>query len=233
MRYKGVWAEQQDRQLQITSSVFRAPGAVAAMVAVVLLAQDLDAATFIVANNLDAGPHTFRQAILDANEAPGVHTISFSSVTGVITLSSDLPQVLQSVDIVGPGTNRLTVSGNNQFRIFSFAAGTSNRLSGLTIAHGFLTNYANGAGILNAGALVLEDSLIVSNRTLTGWGGGVFNSGQLVLENCVLAKNAVVGESGSAALCGGGGGGGAGLGGAVFTTRGSLLVLCNMLHFAS
>ncbi len=62
--------------------------------------------------------------------------IFFSNVTGTITLLSPLPALAANITITGPGTNLLTVSGNNQFHVFCMNTGTTNTLSGLTIADG-------------------------------------------------------------------------------------------------
>src|SRR5580704_12502807 len=76
------------------------------------------AATFVVSNNQDSGIGSLRQAILSAN-AGGVGSIIFSEVTGAINLSSSLPAITANVNIIGPGTNVLKVSGGNHYSVFS------------------------------------------------------------------------------------------------------------------
>src|SRR5438093_9817982 len=97
-----------------------------------LLHLSAGATDFFVTTVDDSGPGSLRQAILDAN-AVGGGTITFSNTTGTITLSSPLPQITANSAIEGPGTNVLTVSGSNSFRVFAFSRGTTNTLSGLTI----------------------------------------------------------------------------------------------------
>jgi hypothetical protein len=59
--------------------------------------------TFVVTSNLDSGPGSLRQAILDANAAPGADLITFSIATGGtrIGITSALPFVRESVTIDG------------------------------------------------------------------------------------------------------------------------------------
>src|SRR5438105_11910373 len=108
------------------------------------------AATFWVTNNADTGPGTLRAAILDANAALG-GKILFSNISGTIDLISALPAIVASTELRGPGLDRLTLSGNRANRVLAFNAGTTNILAGLTIANGWTTNSAHGAGIFNAG----------------------------------------------------------------------------------
>src|SRR5215216_4884666 len=62
-----------------------------------------DAATFTVTNLNDSGAGSLRQALLDANAAPGSDQVTFqSSLSGQITVSSELP-VTDAVDVLGPG----------------------------------------------------------------------------------------------------------------------------------
>ena len=78
-----------------------------------------EAATFTVSNLSDSGAGSLRQAILDANGTPGADQVTFgSSLSGQITLASQLPNVTDPLDVVGPGADRLTVSGNFNSRIF-------------------------------------------------------------------------------------------------------------------
>src|SRR5437868_14018900 len=93
-------------------------------------------AAFTVTNDMDHGPGSLRQAVLDANSAPGADTIRFDpgffSTPRTITLTGGHLVVTDAVAITGPGAGLLTVSGNNASREFfvdgeaqSFAASLS------------------------------------------------------------------------------------------------------------
>src|SRR2546426_3705248 len=126
----------------------------AAVVALTLISTQ--AATFTVTTTADSGPGSLHQAILDANATNGEDTITFT-VNGTITLASALPPITDNTTISGPGTNLLTISGNNSVKVFTLNAGTTNTISGLSIANGRATNYANGAGMASAGKLTISN----------------------------------------------------------------------------
>jgi hypothetical protein len=159
------------------------------------------AAAHWVTNTNDSGVGSLRQAILDANACGGA--IAFSNVTGTITLQSSLPSLTTSTSITGPGTNLLTISGNNQFRVLSIDTQASVSLSGLTIADGSVTN-AGGGGIVNAGGLGLDNCFFVNCKTRDGNGGAISNSGSLRLANCALSNCTAI-----STMCSQGGAGGA------------------------
>jgi hypothetical protein len=182
------------------------------------------AATFTVTTTDDSGPGSLRQAILDANVTPGDDAIVFAT-NGTITLASPLPPVTDNTTIAGPGTNQLTISGNNSVSVFTVNAGTTSAISGLTIANGRATNYANGAGIASAGKLTVSNCVFVSNQNFGGFGGAVFSSADLTIINSTFAGNHVVGENGSGSSFNtAAGGGGAGIGGAMCSMSGALVI---------
>ena len=186
----------------------------------------IHAGNFIVSNTADSGPGSLRQAITDAATANTNGTINFA-VTNIITLESTL-QVTSKMPlaIIGPGTNLLTISGNNSVQVLVVNANASVTISGLTIADGMATNYENGAGISNSGKLTISNCALINNQNFTGWGGAIFNSGNLNLLNSALIQNQVNGEAGN--NCGNlpaAGGGGAGVGGGLFTMNGYVSVI--------
>src|SRR4051812_46536986 len=76
--------------------------------------------TFTVLNTADSGGGSLRQAIVDANANLGGDTIQFASgVTGTITLTSGELAITDLVDLQGPGSGVVTVSGNNVSRVFN------------------------------------------------------------------------------------------------------------------
>ncbi|WP_315822453.1 hypothetical protein [Paraflavitalea speifideaquila] len=69
------------------------------------------AATFPVTNTYDAGPGSFRQAILDVNAAgAGPHNIVFN-VYGQITILTSLPTIKQS-QVTIDGQHKITINSN-------------------------------------------------------------------------------------------------------------------------
>jgi len=153
-------------------------------------------ATFTVTNLNNAGPGSLRQALADA-DAPGADTIVFQpGLTGTITLSGQL-NVNDSVTITGPGAGVLTISGNNNSRIFEIDNGTNTSIdvtiSGLTLTQG-------NSGVLDGGAIrVANEALTLRGVVITGntaggvvrGGGGVFIdlNGRLRLEDSTVSNN--------------------------------------------
>ena len=106
------------------------------------LASGATAATFTVSNLADSGPNSLRQAVLDANAAPGADEIAFApGLTGTITLTSGEIRITDPLAVDGPGAAVLTVSGNRNSRIFhiensAVAVPIDVTLSGLTLTLG-------------------------------------------------------------------------------------------------
>jgi uncharacterized protein (DUF2147 family) len=154
--------------------------------------------TFIVTNTNDSGAGSLRQAILNANALAGTDTITFDptvfgSSPQTITLTSGQLIINDSVDIFGPLSSTLTVSGNNSNRVFFVNQGTVN-LANFTIANGLARGGDGSSGGGGGG----------------GFGGGLFiNSGTVNLTNLVFTGNQAIGGNGGT----GAGGGGGGLGG--------------------
>jgi hypothetical protein len=157
--------------------------------------------TITVSNTADTGPGTLRAAIEQANLDSAQDTIDFApSVTGTITLSTALPALSASMNIVGPVPSDLTVArssalGTPLFNIFTVSAGAQVAISGLTITGGrggvfvFGTFTATlGGGIANAGTLTVTNSTI-SGNSVPEWGGGINNLGTLTVTNSTISGN--------------------------------------------
>jgi len=206
--------------------------------------------TLYVTNMASLGPGTLRQALSDNLALGGGYTVLFSSnLSGTITLSGEL-SVLAPVLIRGPGTNIISVSGNNLSRIFTVATGPT-LISGLTIRNGRVTggdgnqmqdgDDAHGGAIWNSGTLTISNCLVISNSVVGGnggpsgmgnvgnggnaFGGAVYNNGgTLTLLSSVFARNRVEGGAGGNASGGGGstvGFGGEAYGGAIASVSGT------------
>lgn len=156
------------------------------------------AGTFTVTTTADSGTGSLRDAIAQANSAAG-GTIEFNlSLPAVINLQSALPTVTSDVSIVGPGANRLTISGNGSFRILdATGAGVDLSLSGLTFTNGFATSDINAAVVEFNGSGILS----AAECQFSGNGGsnsfqGVFYSNaatELRFYGCAIVGNSMTG----------------------------------------
>ena len=156
----------------------------------------VSAATITVTSTADSGAGSLRDAIIVA--APG-DTIAFA-VTGTIGLTSGQLLLNKNLTINGIGANVLTVSGNNASRVFEVTSGDTVSISGLMISNGAASF---GGGILNAGALTVNNSTFSGNSASTG--GGILNLvGTLTVTNSTFSDNS------------------AGIGGGIFNYGGAL-----------
>lgn len=112
-------------------------------------------ATFTVTNTADSGGGSFRQAIIDANGAPGTDTIDFSIGSGpqTITPTSALPFI--SGTVVIDGTTQPGFSGTPIIELNGASAGASsigiNFLSSGSTVQGLVINRFTSYGVaLNA-----------------------------------------------------------------------------------
>jgi hypothetical protein len=118
-----------------------------------------------------------------------------------ITLAGALPQITSTVDINGPGSGQLTVSGNDLVRPFSLNSAAVVNITGLTITDGRATF---AGGIWNTGTLALTDVAVINNTAeVTGGtntfpeGGGILTTGTLHLVLSNISANVVNGFGGT------------------------------------
>ncbi len=129
------------------------------------------AATITVTSTNDSGPGSLRDAL--ANAADG-DTIT-CSVTGTISLANGALVVSNSVSIVGPGYNTLTVIGQSD-RGFRISPSKTVGLSGLGISSaGQLA--VGGGGIYNDHATLILTNCSVGGIFTTSPGGAIYNDG--------------------------------------------------------
>jgi hypothetical protein len=145
------------------------------------------AATFTVTNLDDSGPGSLRDAIAQANAAPGADTINFA-VTGTITLTSGSLQIDGGpLTIAGPGAASLIIDGNANSRVFTIFEASPPAcpalsgpvdylitLSGMTVRNGRRNLDSSAGGILSGKSLVLDGMVIENNQARTGGGLGFF-----------------------------------------------------------
>ncbi len=161
--------------------------------------------TLTVTSAADSGAGSLRAEITAAHSGD---TITFDNrLRGqTITLTSGELVLNKSLNIEGLGANQLTVSGNNNSRVFDITAGTASvTIAGLTLTKG-QAGYGYGGGIYNAGTLIINNCALAGNNCYGGigdGGGAIFNGGGLTINNSTLSGNQVqIGGVGSDAYGG-------------------------------
>ena len=181
-------------------------------------------AALVVSTLADSGVGSLRQAMLDANSAAGVDTITFTAgLTGTIDVQSDLPALNEGIDLQGPGASVITIdggwtaaggaaTGHSLFVLddIDVAEGAST-ISGVTITGG------NGSNNEGAGGGAIQKyygdaDLTIADVVLTGNfadndGGAVrlyATDGTVTIRDSVISNN-VAGSDGGA-LCANGDG---------------------------
>jgi predicted outer membrane repeat protein len=162
-------------------------------------------APLLVTNLDDSGVGSLRQALLDANAAPGGDVITFADeVSGTISLLSDFPTLTEGVDIQGPGASVLAIDGgwtmaggpSSGHVIFEIRDAPSSvapwTISGLTITGG--NNSSGGGGLFvlnNVDAPVDIHDVEISNNYSQNGGGGVrvIGYGDVSFANATISGN--------------------------------------------
>lgn len=161
-----------------------------------------NAATFTVVNTNDDGIGSLRYSVNQANTTSEEDTIVFDtkvfSTAKTITLTSGQINFANSIIINGPGSNLLTISGNNQSRIFfsNFSSSLCS-INNLTLTKGFATN---GGAIYTSCALELSNVVISGNmamgaeenrtvNSIVSLGGGIYSTGGLVITDSIISNN--------------------------------------------
>ncbi|MSZ89950.1 MAG: hypothetical protein F2585_11465, partial [Actinobacteria bacterium] len=137
-------------------------------------------AALVVTTLADSGAGSLRQAILDANAAAGVDTITFTAgLTGTIDVLTDLPHLTGGIDLQGPGASVITIDGgwteaggeSSGHALFVldqlYIADGASTISGVTISGGNADTNPNQAG----GAIQKyegDGDLTIANVVLTG-----------------------------------------------------------------
>ncbi|MBL8182323.1 MAG: carboxypeptidase regulatory-like domain-containing protein [Blastocatellia bacterium] len=171
----------------------------------------LSAATLVVSSNVDSTDGTcdincsLRDAVSAANDGDTItFGTQFNSPTTITLLQGQI-LIAKSLTIAGPGSNTLTISGNNAGRIFRISDGAVVSLSGMTIRDGRIGSNANdvyGGGIWVTDSTLTLTNVVVSNNTARfvstnppaqfGYGGAIasFNSSLSVINSNVSGNTA-------------------------------------------
>lgn len=186
---------------------------------VMLTSSTASANTALVVSTLaDSGAGSLRQAMLDANAAAGVDTITFTAgLTGTIDVLSDLPRLTGGIDLHGPGASVITIDGgwteaggpSTGHALFMldrlYIADGASTISGVTITGGNGTNNEDeGSGgaiqkFYGDANLTVADVVLSGNYAAND--GGAINlysvAGTIVIRDSVISNN-VAAESGGA-----------------------------------
>jgi len=159
----------------------------------------------------DAANCELRSAVIAANTDSKVDSCDAGSgsdvirfeVAGVITLTSSLPVISESLEILGPGQTELTVSGAGLYRPFWFSASSGDYvLTSFTLANG--ATASSGACIVHqADSLLLEDMVIQLCDADSSGGALVASAPTRVVRSLFMGNTS--GGNGGAIIFGGGG----------------------------
>jgi hypothetical protein len=145
----------------------------------------------------DPGHTTLRDAITSANANPG-STITFAStLSGTISLGSDLPAINTPTTIAGPGASQLAVSGSGSHRVFysdQSHVGDPVTISGLTVENGLANQ---GAGIKTNGTTMTISHAVIAGNHDTGNYGAIDGSGggSVTVSFSTVSNNTATGSS--------------------------------------
>ncbi|HET7063724.1 MAG TPA: right-handed parallel beta-helix repeat-containing protein [Rudaea sp.] len=173
------------------------------------------ATTYVVDTTADVPTPTkttLRQAVFQANGSAN-NIVQFDpSLNGsTITLTQGEVAINQPMYIVGPGANKLTVSGNDASRIFNISTASATpiavMLSGLTMSHGKAAGNLGGAIYASNVSLTVQDSVLDYNTAQEG-GAICAHSGNAVasaskLTRATVTKNNATGLGAGIAVLGG------------------------------
>jgi predicted outer membrane repeat protein len=170
-------AKEQRRSERLGRRSKAAIGAGAALGATVLFAPSAQAESFTVTKLDDDGTDgTLRNELADAAADPGFDIVNFQpGLTGTILLNGEQLILDEDTEVRGPGRDVITVSGNDQSRVFYMNTDSPSRpsvISGLTITGG-------NSGVLPGGGIFVQDSVLrledvaITGNTTTDEGGGI------------------------------------------------------------
>ena len=153
---------------------------------------------------------SLREAVEATNNTEGAFSIGFAEdvAKSTITLTQGHLNIRDDLTITGTENRSVTISGNQQSRVFSINDGNPQTrktvdLNYLTITDGLVeSGRPRGGGILNNESLRLNFSKITGNEAkgsaqdLTGIGGGIYNDGDLVVNQSEIRNNTATSAGG-------------------------------------
>ena len=177
----------------------RAKTAIAAALIAVLGVGPAEAAnTFFVNTTGDPGPAgttSLRQAVAAASAGD---TIKFDAALNgsTITLAGGEIGISKAIEIAGPGSDQLTISGNDASRIFNVDLGDSTKvvsLHDLSLVHGKASAGCGGAVVATDSYLFLTNMRISQSSAFYGGGICVQNGAARIYLSEVFNNSATTG----------------------------------------
>ena len=146
----------------------------------------------VVDGDITPGQVSLREALVELTEGG---TVGFhDDLHGAIILDETLGEMVvdRSLNIEGPGADRITVSGGMAVRVFRVDDGVSAQhsevyIGGLSISDGAPGTDALGGALMNRESLYIEHCVISRSEALAG--GGIHNLGSLSLVECTGSGN--------------------------------------------
>ena len=160
---------------------------------------------------------TLRAAVMQANRMPnagaiimlpaGTYKLSIPATLADGEENGDLNMIVPSgyspgpTVITGAGAASTTIDAQGIDRVLRIDAGRTVSISGVSLIDGLRATSSDGAGIFNAGTLVLSDCVVSHNSALVGSssGGGIVNQGGLQATRVTFSDNHVGGYGGGIA----------------------------------
>ncbi|PAY21124.1 hypothetical protein CKO51_02185 [Rhodopirellula sp. SM50] len=149
--------------------------------------------------NVSPGNVSLREAIRMSNQRFGYDLITFSPTLagGTIVAIENGFTVSDDVSILGLGADQLTLSGNDQVRVFDLSSNADVTLSDVTIADGrVIGTGGTGGGIRSLGNLRLQRSVV--RNSVAESGGGIYqvNGTLLVSDSTIRTNTSQAGDGG-------------------------------------
>ncbi len=118
------------------------------------------------------------------------------SVSGTITLGSELPSITTGVTIDGTGQS-IIIDGASSFQVMNIASGGNLSLKNLTIQNGSAAS-GDGGAISNGGTLAVSNVTFSGNSAPNGNGGAIASNGPLAVIHSIFSNNSAPANAGGA-----------------------------------
>jgi predicted outer membrane repeat protein len=154
------------------------------------VASDLGAVqtNYLTVTNLnDSGVGSLRQAILSANSDGSGDIVFQSGLQGTIGLASILPSITANLNMAGPGSKTVSISGQGTSSVIDVPnSSTLVNLSGVSVIQGNdAVNHT--AAVSNSGILTVTNIAFSSNQGTNG--GAIFSNGIVGVQSDTFSSN--------------------------------------------